>query len=72
MKVAGGLQQVKMGDDIDIDLLMNCTMLAVNRFALESIVNSTDLTSLNRTELVNFLTEIISSQDYEGTINTIR
>ncbi|XP_037924023.1 tachykinin-like peptides receptor 86C isoform X2 [Hermetia illucens] len=61
-----------MGDDIDIDLLMNCTMLAVNRFALESIVNSTDLTSLNRTELVNFLTEIISSQDYEGTINTIR
>ncbi|KAH8341826.1 hypothetical protein KR059_001037 [Drosophila kikkawai] len=58
-----------MSEIVDTELLVNCTILAVRRFELNSIVNTTLLNSLNRTEVVNLLSSIIDNRDNLGSIN---
>nr|XP_017020386.1 tachykinin-like peptides receptor 86C isoform X2 [Drosophila kikkawai] len=58
-----------MSEIVDTELLVNCTILAVRRFELNSIVNTTLLNSLNRTEVVSLLSSIIDNPDNLGSIN---
>ncbi|KAH8247549.1 hypothetical protein KR038_006153 [Drosophila bunnanda] len=58
-----------MSEIVDTELLVNCTILAVRRFELNSIVNTTLLNSLNRTEVVSLLSSIIDNRDNLGSIN---
>lgn len=59
----------KMSEIVDTELLVNCTILAVRRFELNSIVNTTLLGSLNRTEVVSLLSSIIDNRDNLESIN---
>ncbi|KAL7729649.1 hypothetical protein ACLKA6_007925 [Drosophila palustris] len=58
-----------MSEIVDTDLLVNCTILAVLRFELNSIVNTSLLNSLNRTEVVSLLSSIIDNRDKLESIN---
>ncbi|EDW42708.1 GM26156 [Drosophila sechellia] len=58
-----------MSEIVDTELLVNCTILAVRRFELNSIVNTTLLGSLNRTEVVSLLSSIIDNRDNLESIN---
>ncbi|TDG39131.1 hypothetical protein AWZ03_014448 [Drosophila navojoa] len=58
-----------MSEIVDTELLVNCTILAVRRFELNSIVNTTLLNSLNRTEVVSLLSGIIENRDNLGSIS---
>ncbi|XP_050337582.1 tachykinin-like peptides receptor 86C [Bactrocera neohumeralis] len=58
-----------MSDIVDTELLVNCTILAVRRFGLNTIVNSSLLSSLNRSEVINLLSGIIENKDNLDNIN---
>ncbi|EDW80958.1 uncharacterized protein Dwil_GK11283 [Drosophila willistoni] len=58
-----------MSEIVDTELLVNCTILAVRRFELNSIVNTSLLNSLNRTEVVSLLSGIIENRDNLDSIN---
>ncbi|XP_030374278.1 tachykinin-like peptides receptor 86C [Scaptodrosophila lebanonensis] len=58
-----------MSEIVDTELLVNCTVLAVRRFELNSIVNTTLLNSLNRTEVTSLLSGIIENKDNLESIN---
>lgn len=47
---------------MDTELLVNCTLDAIERFHLD-FVNTTGIHSLNQTEIVGLLSEIIERKD---------
>lgn len=51
-----------MSDVLDTELLVNCTLLAVKKFNLRTIINTTNLTHLNRSEVVYLLSGIIENK----------
>lgn len=59
----------EMSEIVDTELLVNCTILAVRRFELNSIVNTTLLNTLNRTEVVGLLSGFIENRDNLESIN---
>ncbi|XP_017462280.1 PREDICTED: tachykinin-like peptides receptor 86C [Rhagoletis zephyria] len=58
-----------MSEVVDTELLVNCTILAFRRFDLNTIVNSSTLNSLNRTEIISLLSGIIENKDNLENIN---
>lgn len=58
-----------MSEIVDTELLVNCTILAVRRFGLNTIVNSSTLNSLNRSEIISLLSGIIENKDDLDNIN---
>ncbi|XP_073831176.1 tachykinin-like receptor at 86C [Musca autumnalis] len=58
-----------MSENVDVELLVNCTILAVQRFELISIVNISLLHSLNRSDIIGVLTGIIDNKDNLDNIN---
>lgn len=58
-----------MSENVDTELLVNCTILAVKRFELTSIVNTSQLNNLNRTDIIYLLSGIIENKDNLENIN---
>lgn len=51
-----------MGDNLDTELLVNCTLHAIQRFHLD-FVNATGIHNYNRSEIVGLLSEIIDRKE---------
>ncbi|KAI8129157.1 Tachykinin-like peptides receptor 86C [Lucilia cuprina] len=58
-----------MSENVDTELLVNCTILAVKRFELTSIVNTSQLNNLNRSDIIGLLSGIIENRDNLESIN---
>lgn len=58
-----------MSEHVDTELLVNCTILAVKRFELSSIVNTSQLNTLNRSDIIDLLSNIIANKDNLESIN---
>ncbi|XP_055387751.1 tachykinin-like peptides receptor 86C [Condylostylus longicornis] len=62
-----------MSENVDTELLINCTILAVNRFTLTEVINATNLNSFNRSDIVHLLSSIIENEDeISGDISAAR
>lgn len=53
-----------MGENVETELLVNCTIEAIQRFHLD-FVNSTGIDNFNRTEIVGLLSNIIERKDID-------
>lgn len=52
--------QFEMGDEVDLDLLRNCTVLAVNKFPWATTVNDTALIeNMNLTQVIDLITDMM-------------
>lgn len=49
-----------MSEDMDMDLLRNCTLLAVNKFPWATTVNDTaTIGAMNQTHIIDLISEMI-------------
>jgi hypothetical protein len=51
-----------MVDNVTTELLMNCTLLVVERFPWMTVVNVTQVADYNRTELLDLLGDILTEE----------
>jgi hypothetical protein len=51
-----------MVDNVTTELLMNCTLLVVERFPWMTVVNATQIADYNRTELLDLLGDILTEE----------
>lgn len=58
-----------MSENVDTELLVNCTILAVKRFELTSMVNVSQVNSLNRSDIIVLLSGIIENRNNLEKIN---
>lgn len=61
-----------MIETIDIKLLKNCTVMAMNRYPVlsPSSVNDTVVQSANRSEVLDYLAQMISIENEENDMKT--
>ncbi|KAL5273785.1 hypothetical protein ACFFRR_000501 [Megaselia abdita] len=56
-----------MGDNVDIDLLVNCTVVAIQRFRFD-FVNVSAISTFNKTEIVGLLSDIVERKDMDTNV----
>jgi hypothetical protein len=51
-----------MSENLTTELLMNCTLLVVEKFPWTTSINSTQISAYNRTELLDLLGDILTDE----------
>lgn len=61
-----------MSENVDTNLLINCTILSVKRFQLYSLINASRLREINHTDTISLLSHIIENKDNLENFNDAR
>ncbi|KAL9895226.1 tachykinin-like peptides receptor 86C [Glossina fuscipes] len=61
-----------MSENVDTNLLINCTILSVKRFHLYSLINASRLREINHTDTFSLLSHIIENRDNLENFNDAR